>query len=409
MNLNELFLFKTMPCNKKEKHDLDICYFFHQGNNDTRRPIVDLTQFLLKFKENNETDEIINKALIKFYSEEIGYENELLNNMLFKCPPCKTTLEHKYHINNYKIKECFFENSNLHCPYGNVCFGTHKKEEKIENIEVMKLCLFIQKLKDISKTISKSEVYEIHDLIYSLRNNFLDPKNFLLDSLKSKNKNSKEELIKFSNNPNNNLNHLEITNIIFDNSFKKNIHKELKNIATFSKGDLFYNAINVDNYIVYLSNTLPKKDDINKLIIAFLNSHNGILIYGVDINTEKLNGIKMKRNARDQFKKLFNGEYKDILVEYNDCIKYKFYDLEDFDHAINLCIIVIKIKKIKDNKFIFDPFNKAYIIKEKFINQYKLNKKEKIRIEDIKQLNMKEFVNLAKHKFEKYYKNKYLK
>ena len=197
----------------------------------------------------------------------------------------------------------------------------------------------------------------------------------------------KKSLYKLSQRSNQNIlsstNSLKIHNLI-----KSNIFKELKNIPVLCKGDLFCTIINTDSQVVYLSNASPKKEDLNKLLIALMNSHNGVIIYGADINTNKLTGIKMDRKSRDIFRQHFNTEYKDYLVEYERCIKYKFYDLDEsnnkkdesfvLNHGFsrggftindplsqndNFCVIVIKVKKIKNHKLIFDPYNKAYAIK----------------------------------------------
>src|SRR5690606_17346022 len=102
---------------------------------------------------------------------------------------------------------------------------------------------------------------------------------------------------------------------------KQTIYTELKNIPTLNRGELYSNIFNSNNMLVYLSNTPPKRDELNKLLISFLNSHDGLILYGTDVNSEKLSGFRMTRQQRDKFRQFFNAEFLDYLMEYHGHIK----------------------------------------------------------------------------------------
>jgi hypothetical protein len=183
---------------------------------------------------------------------------------------------------------------------------------------------------------------------------------------------------------------------------RHHIYDDLKNVPILPRSKIFSNFINVENYIVYLGTNPTKKDELNKLLISFLNSHDGIIVYGIDVNTERLVGMKMNRKMRDKFRQIFNSEYINYLMEYDGNIKYKFYDIDKTD----LCILVIKVKKVKDNLMLFDPYNKSYIIRQRFLDKLKANPNEGLKMSDIILLDMKEFISLAKERVEKYYSKK---
>jgi hypothetical protein len=293
-----------------------------------------------------------------------------------------------------------------------------KETNKLENYYPF----FKKLLDDRSRTMDKLEVIEFYKNLFNSDNRFIHSKQFLVDLESTiKNFNLRLEISNINLQSQKNLNNsLNESNVVDDslklnenqvtsqNLLKNNIFQELKNIPVLSKDDYYSNLINTDDQMVFLSNVLPKKEELNKLVISFLNSHNGLMIFGVDINNNQLTGIKMDRKSRDFFRQTFNSEYKNYLIDYEGCIKYKFYDLEDFSKARtdNLCILVIKLKKIKENKLIFDPNNKSFVIKDKFIKKYLANKYEKIKTSDIKQLNMKEYVEIVRNKFMKYYREK---
>lgn len=430
MNINELYFFKTILCVKKEKHDFDICYFCHPVNTDLRRLLIDFREFF-KIASNLEDDEteIINKAHLKYYTNMIGFENDVLNKIIYAHIPCKNAYEHKYHILNYKENECFFEKEEIICPYGALCHGIHKKISKIEKkidsrdeiaqviFEDSDIDLFkniFNKLLDPKQNLAKSQIINFYKKLSKCNNRFAETKNFLLDlDILIKKKILKQDKLFINLNLQSersikNLDEfLRISPRNSETAFKKNIFEELKNIPIIVKDELYYNIIKIDNQLVFLERNIPKKEDVNKLLIAMLNSHNGIIIYGVDVNTSKVKGLKMDRKARDLFRQTLNSEYKNYFIEYEGCIKYKFYDLDDSSEVGNSCLLVIKIKKINDHKILFDPYKKCFIIKDKFIRRYYLNNQEKVKLTDIKQLNQKDYVNITRHKLIAYYKNKF--
>lgn len=467
MNFNELYFFKTIQCMKRDRHDFDTCYFAHHSNKDLRRINIDFSGFIKKPEifNNSELNRPLEKNLLKFYRNDVGFENEILNDLMFPgISPCKNMFENRYHITNYKSKVCFFENNKLKCMYGDLCADYHisPELEKID-IEISNFRRFFEKLQinNSENFLTNYDVLELYNKLYKSENRFLFTKNYLINieeklnfslnkneenlklNLRQKNmikenpseKNpatliEKKSLYKLSQRSNQNIlsstNSLKIHNLI-----KSNIFKELKNIPVLCKGDLFCTIINTDSQVVYLSNASPKKEDLNKLLIALMNSHNGVIIYGADINTNKLTGIKMDRKSRDIFRQHFNTEYKDYLVEYERCIKYKFYDLDEsnnkkdesfvLNHGYsrggftindplsqndNFCVIVIKVKKIKNHKLIFDPYNKAYAIKDKYLQKFYKNQDERIKLTDLKCLNMKEYIEITKERLIEYYKEK---
>lgn len=418
MNLNEFFYYKTKKCVKQEHHLTEICYFSHDS--DIRRPLIDFNQFVSSnnFSQRSYKEEIVSKTIIPFYTDDAGFENEAVNKMLFPFNPCHNFYEYKYHICHYKKVTCKLKELGLNCPYGKLCADIHKDEiwdqEGFDQLRTL-----YERLKDDSKLLTRTELIDIYDKI-----NGFDSNNYVLVKFEKKGKQNqaKKKIIACPYKKKLDTKKLDLQNdaiqilnklikidstIINDQAkIKKDILEELNNIPTLTKGDLFNNLINVDNSIVFISSTPPKKEEINKLLIAFLNSHNGIIIYGADVNSGKVNGIIMDRKTRDLFRQAFNTEYKDYLIEYESNIKYKFYDLEDFFKTDNTCILVIKVKKIKETKMIFDPFNKSYVIKEKFLKRFATDSNEKIKMSDIKQLNLKEFVEITKNKFIHYYQKK---
>src|SRR4051812_13647862 len=117
MNLSEFFFFKTQECEKRNKHDFENCYNFHPNQNDFRRVPIDFSRFLLSGKLYDQSDELISKNILLYYSNEIGFENENMNKKIFSNFPCKNATEHKFHVLNYKNETCVFESFHLDCPY----------------------------------------------------------------------------------------------------------------------------------------------------------------------------------------------------------------------------------------------------------------------------------------------------
>jgi hypothetical protein len=400
MNFNELLFFKTLPCNNLTDHNIDTCYNYHLHKNDSRRIMFDFMGIINSLEALSD-NEIIEKRFINFYNNDIGFEEEDINKVIFKFPPCKNYTEHKYHIINYRSEKCFYEMGLGNCILGIFCSYNHKENKYDSSLEIFKK-FFQNILNDIFPT--KKKFIYLYKELYEMNNNYIDHKKFLKEikfkpiKIKSSIFENLHESTKFQTKL---QKEIERKNTEDMNELKINIYKELNNITKLKKGEIFSKYIKIENYAIFLSNTIPKKVDFNKLLISFLNSHNGILVYGVDVNSERITGIKMNRKIRDQFRQKFNSTYIDYLMEFYGNIKYKFYDLDNLD----LCILVIKIKKIKENKTIFDPNNKSYIIKSKVLDKL-VNNKDRIKLNDIQQLNMKEYIALTKNKLEKYYSKK---
>jgi hypothetical protein len=403
MNINEFFYFKTIECSRKDIHDYDYCYNYHTFNRDIRR-------IILNTKINSDKT-LVPVSMLKLYSNKVGFENDQLNQIIFgNLQLCRNPIEVKYHILNYKIEPCYFELNRIKCIYSKICPYLHVGElisKEIHEFKIFyeKICtthevllseieLFLEKINN-SKYYLKFE----QNLVLPIENeSILKEKSTNLKKPKAQVLPKKSEtsiLIKVKD---------KLSEFI-----KNSIYSELKNITVLCRGDLFTKIINTENRIIFCTNNYPKKDELNKLMIAFLNSHDGIMLYGADINTKKLTGIKMDRKSRDLFKQTFNTEYKDILVEYEGFIKYKFYDLENGINSTtnteNYCIIVMKIKKLRESKLVFDPYNKSFIIKEKFLKRFRENCSEHIKITDIKQLNMKEYIEITRSRLIDYFSN----
>jgi len=93
-------------------------------------------------------------------------------------------------------------------------------------------------------------------------------------------------------------------------------------------------------------------------------------------------------------------------LEYEENLKYKFFDLIDKGrNKPNLCVLVIKVKKLQDNKCAFDQYQKFFVIKNKFLKDFVTSAK-KIELGDIIPLNIKDFLAFEKLRLENYYKNK---
>jgi len=350
---------------------------------------------------------------------DIGFENDSLNTLIFKnLLKSKNYFEVQFHIENYKEKQCVIDTLGMSCSISKFCPFTHKGEKIKEDILFFKS--FYSKFCTEQSELILEDIQKLFNMIKSNVNLLKNPNTNLKETLPEKKitktkKLKSENKSKLFNETLENSISIKLSNskkdefLKVNEYIKKNIYEEIKNIPTLIRGHPFYNLINTDNQVVFISNSNPKKDELNKLLIAFLNSHDGIIIYGADLNSNKLTGIKLDRKARDCFKQNFNAEYKDYLVEYEGCIKYKFYDLEDKSNdkekLEDMCIIVIKVKKIKENKLLFNVLNKSFVIKPKYLNKFTDNSSEIIKLLDIKHLNMKEYIEITREKLLKYYKN----
>ena len=136
-----------------------------------------------------------------------------------------------------------------------------------------------------------------------------------------------------------------------------------------------------------------------------LNSSDGVIIYGCRENDDIIKGITMTRKDRDNFKIWFNSEFIKILIKYEDNLKYDFIDINDINK--DQCVLVIKIKKIKGNKFVIQYPNKCLIIKEKFLIRNKDEKNKLLDDENIKELDLKEYLEVLRIKLLDHYSKKF--
>jgi len=358
MNINEYFYFKTIKCTISEDHDMNTCYFYHDTNFDKRRKLVEL-------------DNLHETMDIYIYSNNIGFDDEFLNKELLTLQPCLNSFEHKYHILNYKTQNCFFQSSNqLECPYRSKCNNIHDNESPltqdffllreffarifednyymnirevhrlfIEELLLLNISTFDFKENKYLNFDIKTEEYKesnapvtYHEFLHSFQKNErnhdclnlgigINMNDNFTENMNNLNIDSKVPDLKslvegnvfdVRNNPHNEI-------LIFQPN-SQNIYKdvidEIRNVPIFYKGHNFINllddnchkAIKTKGYIIYASEKFPVKDEISKLIMSFFNSHNGMLIYGLQKSTEKLVGINMNRKERDSFKQQFNCE-----------------------------------------------------------------------------------------------------
>jgi len=156
------------------------------------------------------------------------------------------------------------------------------------------------------------------------------------------------------------------------------------------------------------SSEFLKSGEIIKYIYSFLNSSNGIIIYGLFLlekNNYIVKGISIKQKEREKFKKWFNSEFLKILVEYEGYIKYKFYDLAN--NNSEECILVIDVKQIKSNKFLMTSSKKYFVIKENYLINKRNEKNQILKKEDFIELDTKQYINFLRKRFLLYYSKKY--
>ena len=136
-----------------------------------------------------------------------------------------------------------------------------------------------------------------------------------------------------------------------------------------------------------------------------LNSSDGVIIYGGHENNNSIKGISLNRKERDKFKIWFNSEFIKILIKYEDNLKYNFYDLAN--NSNDECVLVIEIKKIKSYKFLIKFPAKCLIIKEKFLNRNKHEKNKLLNEENIKELDLREYLEVLRKKLLDHYLEKF--
>lgn len=447
MNLNELFFFKVLECHKTnnnistgKQHNEKNCYFYHVSTTyrdnekidipkDRRRIPIDFLNFfnyLNKEQSKSEAKELTlenlyefkNNNYLQYYSKDVSFNS--IDDAIFDVgfSFSKNELEYSYHMENYQNEECRNFKICNKC-LNKFCNRKHiiknQKDTNFEGIEKYRQIISDWKNKN---EIELKEIIKLYDYILSFKNKFLSQiqinelqENFLIFKKWYDKINTNLSHYSFRNmqKSENKLSNQQIINEIYNRFIidQSKIEKNLDIIQALQK-------LNIKPDLMYLSkNSTPKQSEIFKVIPAFLNSHDGILIYGVDINDHIVKGISMKKKYRNIFKSWFNKEYFKVMVEYEDYIKYDFYDL--LNNNNDECLLIIQVKKVKLNKLVNETESgKSAIIKDKFLE--KLNKKKEINEElylvneeDIKELDVREYLEVLRERLIKYYTKKYKK
>ena len=131
-----------------------------------------------------------------------------------------------------------------------------------------------------------------------------------------------------------------------------------------------------------------------------------MIIYGGKLLDNKyiVKGISIKQKDREKFKKWFNAEFLKILVEFEESLKYKFYDIANNNNEE--CVLVINIKQIKITKFLMPSSRNFYIIKEEILKNANQNNKI-IKEKDFIELDTKQYIEFLTKRFSDYYKKKF--
>ena len=93
------------------------------------------------------------------------------------------------------------------------------------------------------------------------------------------------------------------------------------------------------------------------------------------------------------------------MIKYEDNLQYNFYDLNN--NINDECVLVIKIKKIKSYKFLIKFPDKCLIIKEKFLMKNRNKKNILLNEENIKELDLREYLEILRKKLLEHYSEKF--
>ena len=458
MNLSELFFFKVFPCtyiqkntiiNKIKFHNQKNCYFYHSPNNhdqnidknlddDKRREPISFNNFfekqLSKIKlssnnlinidttfeldnKDNNFDYYIDSFPLQCSNRDDNCQEKIINlGMNF----CKNKYEFNYHMNRYKKNICRFMKVNNICK-NKFCYNKHlindyiKDESSKENIGINHIINSIinnineddinNGITDYKKVINKwktqkgikfIEIIILYNYILSFENKYLQKyhlaqirKNF--DFFQKWYLNSKYYI-----NPKPSL--IQI--------ISPELHKLTNFPKEIPKNNNLLETLGISTNLCYISKYPSiKRTEIIKVVYAMLNSTDGVIIYGGHENNNNIRGINMNRKERDKFKIWFNSEFIKILIKYEDNLKYNFIDIDE--NNSEQCVLVIEIKKIKGNKFLIQYPAKCLIIKEKFLNRIKGEKNKILDDENIKELDLKEYLEILRRKLLEHYAQKF--
>ena len=410
------------------------------------------TIFELKKDENN-FDYYLDSMPFEFFNE----------NIYFNTDCCHNEIEFNYHMNRYKTNICRFLRINKKCK-NKFCYRRHISKSDYEkennNINNINIDNNIKKDDDIDdgiiefrKTINKwrdkkeiqfRKIIDLYNYILSFENKYLSKiqindikKSFILfqkwyDDIKTKIK--KDEKIKPKSNLDKNQNQDDSYENFDENEENENYinfqklkkyqtdeeidsnEKMVKNIKRMvNKGNnsskIYKNSnlletLKINTNVCYISKyTTIKKGEIVKYVYAMLNSSDGVIIYGGNVNNNSIKGISLSRKERDKFKIWFNSEFIKILIEYEDNLKYNFYDLANNNN--DECVLIIEIKKIKSSKLLIKFPAKCIIIKQKFLNRNKDEKNKLLNEDNVKELDLKEYLEVLRKKLLEHYSEKF--
>ena len=192
----------------------------------------------------------------------------------------------------------------------------------------------------------------------------------------------------------------EINRVLNPKNKKNNIYKY----------NNLFEVLKFSTDLCYLSSSDEiKSGELIKYIYAFLNSANGVIIYGGIYSKENdkylIKGISIKHKEREKFKKWFNTEFYRVLLEYEDHLKYKIYDLANNNNEE--CILIIEIKRIKETKFLISSLKGFYTIKEDILKNDEKDKNKILGEKDIVELDTKQYIDLLRKRFLAHYSEKF--
>ena len=445
MNLNELFFFKVFECIKesnnklnKTTHNEKNCYFYHKSINyennlqnnlekDRRRELISFTSFFKNLRTNLEEGNIIltletifefrnkeNNLGLNYYTNKPLFQN--YNSYIYnQFDSCKNNIEYLFHIKNYNKIKCKYYLINKFCKK-KFCDKYHSNNENSVNNENEKNGIsFFRKILDswIEKNeIKLKEIIELFNEVLSYENKYLSK--MQMNEIKK----DFEPFLKFYNeNKNQNKNNLMTINNYQNKDNKKaqrimqEIYRDLNQnnniIKIYKNGNLFHSLPISTKVFILPSSESIKSGEIIKYIYSFLNSSDGTIIYGgkYENNNYLIKGIKLKQKEREKFKKWFNSEFFKILIEYDDHIKYKIYDLANNNDEE--CIVILDIKQIKLNKFVTTSSKKNFIIKEDILANKNNEKYLFLNEQDFVELDTKQYIDLLRKRFLLYYSKKF--
>ena len=437
---------------------------------DKRREPISFSHFFKKILSKLRNEENYSLSLESIFQLKNDESNlhYYFDSMPFDCfnekifsgaDCCHNETEFNYHMNRYKKNICRFFKINKKCK--NIfCYSSHKyndiknesnKENNNINIIINNIINNINNETDINEGIIKyrsilnkwkdekeikfKEIIDLYNYILSFENKYLFKNNIndikkdfdvfqkwyadIKDKVSKNNDNIHNKEVKYNKNFNreteNIINYHVLQNyqneeeVNSSESIINNIYKSIKLVNGFSKinsNNNLLETLKINTNVCYISKyTSIKKGEIVKYVYAMLNSSDGTIIYGGDENNNSIKGINMNRKERDKFKIWFNSEFIKILIKYEDNLKYNFYDIEN--NISDKCVLVIEIKKIKSHKFLIKLPAKCLIIKEKFLNRNKNVKNKLLSEENVKELDLREYLEVLRKKLLEHYSHKF--